>query len=279
LRFVLEAKNPYAVVMVQVGENWKCPYCGHAQVLHRDRMDDQWHHQNVKGWKHFGIHPIVSISAIVCANSECRELTLNAILGRSNPNRDDAVEGPYKTWTLLPPSSARPQPDYIPKAIRDDYYEACAICELSPEASATVIRRCLQGMIRDFCGISKKRLADEINELRDQVHSGKAPPSVQPDTLAAIEQVREIGSIGAHMEADTNVIVDVDPEEAQILIDLVELLFEDWYIARNDRTKHLAKILSVAEQKKQKQEPAQKLDEEMPELSGPNVQVTRETKD
>jgi hypothetical protein len=68
-----------------------------------------------------------------------------------------------------------------------------------------------------------------------------------------------------------------DPEEAQILIDLVELLFEDWYIARNDRTKHLAKILSVAEQKKQKQEPAQKLDEEMPELSGPNVQVTRET--
>jgi hypothetical protein len=120
---------------------------------------------------------------------------------------------------------------------------------------------------------------DEINELRDQVHSGKAPPSVQPDTLAAIEQVREIGSIGAHMEADTNVIVDVDPEEAQILIDLAELLFEDWYIARNDRTKHLAKILSVAEQKKQKQEPAQKLDEEMPELSGPNVQVTRETKD
>jgi hypothetical protein len=109
-------------------------------------MDNQWHHQSVKGWKHFGIHPIVSISAIVCANSECRELTLNAILGRSNPSRDDAVEGPYKTWTLLPPSSARPQPDYIPKAIRDDYYEACAICELSPKASATVIRRCLQGV-------------------------------------------------------------------------------------------------------------------------------------
>jgi hypothetical protein len=74
-------------------------------------------------------------------------------------------------------------------------------------------------------------------------------------------------------------IVDVDPEEAQILIDLVELLFEDWYVARNDRTKHLAKIRSIAEEKKQKQEPAQKLDEEMPEFSGPNVQVTSETKD
>ena len=265
--------------MVQVGENWKCPYCGHAQVLHGDRVDDQWHHQDIKGWKHAGIHPIVGISAIVCANSECRELTLNAMLGSSNPSRDDVVEGPYKTWTLLPPSSARPQPDYIPKAIRDDYYEACTICELSPKASATVIRRCLQGMIRDFCGISKNRLVDEINELRDQVHSGKAPPGVQPDTLAAIDQVREIGNIGAHMEADTNVIVDVDPEEAQILIDLVELLFEDWYVARNDRTKHLAKIRSIAEEKKQKQEPAQKLDDEMPEFSGPNVEVTSETKD
>jgi len=73
-------------------------------------------------------------------------------------------------------------------------------------------------------------------------------------------------------------IVDVDPEEAQILIDLVELLFEDWYVARNDRTKHLAKIRSIAEEKKQKQEPAQKLDDEMPEFSGPNVEVTSETK-
>jgi hypothetical protein len=134
-------------------------------------------------------------------------------------------------------------------------------------------------MIRDFCGISKKRLVDELNELRDQVHSGKGPPSVQPDTLAAIEQVREIGNIGTHMEVDTNVIVDVDPEEAQIMIDLVELLFEDWYVARNDRMKHLAKIRSIAEEKKQKQEPSQKLDEEVPELPEPNVQVTRETKD
>jgi hypothetical protein len=133
-------------------------------------------------------------------------------------------------------------------------------------------------MIRDFCGISKERLVDEINELRDQVRSGKAPPGVQPDTLVAIDQVREMGNIGAHMEADINVITDVDPEEAQILIDLVELLFEDWYVARNDRTKRLAKIRSIAEEKKQRQEPAQKLNEEMPESSRPNVQVTRETK-
>ena len=96
--------------------------------------------------------------------------------------------------------------------------------------------------------------------------------------MQPIDQVREMGNIGAHMEADISVITDVDPEEAQILIDLVELLFEDWYVARNDRTERLAKIRSIAEEKKQRPEPAQKLNEEMPEPSRLNIQLTRETK-
>jgi hypothetical protein len=32
-----------------------------------------------------------------------------------------------------------------------------------------------------------------------------------PDTVATIDHVRQIGNIGAHMEANINVIVDVDP--------------------------------------------------------------------
>jgi hypothetical protein len=36
------------------------------------------------------------------------------------------------------------------------------------------------------------------------------------------------------MEADINVIVDVDPEEATLLISLIETLLTDWYIARHN---------------------------------------------
>lgn len=149
----------------------------------------------------------------------------------------------------VPPSSAKPQPDYIPQPIRDDYNEACAIRDLSPKASATIIRRCLQGMIRDFCGIAKKRLVDEIDELRARVHDGRAPHGVQADTVEAIDQVRGIGNIGAHMEADINVIVDVDPDEAQILVELVELLFAEWYVARETRTQRLAKLKLIVDEK------------------------------
>jgi hypothetical protein len=38
----------------------------------------------------------------------------------------------------------------------------------------------------------------------------------------ATEAVRKLGNIGAHMEKDINVTVDVDPNEASLLTGLVE---------------------------------------------------------
>ncbi|MEI8253036.1 MAG: hypothetical protein WCG25_04765 [bacterium] len=48
------------------------------------------------------------------------------------------------SWQLLPVSEAKVLPDYIPDPIKQDYYEACRIRDLSPKASATLSRRCLQ---------------------------------------------------------------------------------------------------------------------------------------
>jgi len=105
-------------------------------------------------------------------------------------------------------------------------------------------------MIRDFCGIRKKRLIDEINQLKADVEGGKAPAGVQPDAVEAIDHVRGIGNIGAHMEADINVLVDVDPGEAQALIELVELLFSEWYVARQARVDRLKRLKAIATDKK-----------------------------
>jgi len=149
----------------------------------------------------------------------------------------------------MPASQAKPQHACVPEPLRADYQEACAIRDLSPKASATIIRRCLQGMIRDFCGIKKDRLIDEIRELRKRVEAGDAPRGVQHDTIDAIDHVRGIGNIGAHMEKDINTIVDVDPDEAQRLIELTELLFEEWYEARSKREQSLIKIGAIAAEK------------------------------
>lgn len=105
-------------------------------------------------------------------------------------------------------------------------------------------------MIRDFCGIQKKTLYEEITALKAAADNGTAPVGVSPDSIEAIDAVRTVGNIGAHMEADINVIVGVDADEAQILIDLIESLIEDWYIARKKREDRFAATKAIAEEKK-----------------------------
>jgi hypothetical protein len=106
-------------------------------------------------------------------------------------------------------------------------------------------------MIRDFSGISKKTLDAEIRALRSAIDDGTAPRYVSEESVAAIDSVRTVGNIGAHMEADVNHIVPVDADEAQLLIELVEDLLEDWYVERNRRQTRLKNIAAVAEEKKQ----------------------------
>ncbi len=124
--------------------------------------------------------------------------------------------------------------------LRDDYQEACLIKYKSPKASATLCRRCLQGIIRDFWGIKKSRLIDEIAALEEKVDAR---------TWQAIDSVRHVGNIGAHMEKDVDLIIDVDPEEAALLIWLIETLFEEWYVERHEKELKMQKIIQVAQEK------------------------------
>lgn len=72
----------------------------------------------------------------------------------------------------------------------------------SPKASATLSRRCIQGMIRDRWEVKESTLFHEIDAIKDKI---------DPRTWAAINSVRQIGNIGAHMEKDIDLIVEIDP--------------------------------------------------------------------
>lgn len=133
-------------------------------------------------------------------------------------------------------------PDYIPAAIRSDYEEASQILDLSPKAAATLLRRCLQGMIRDFWGVSKERLIDEVMELKSLV------PTIQ---WKAIDGLRQLGNIGAHMEKDVNLIIDIEKESAQKLLKLIELLMVQWYINRSNQETLYNEIAQTAATKRE----------------------------
>jgi hypothetical protein len=180
---------------------------------------------------------------IHCPNPECGKNQIKAALYRTKIMNgiEIVIDGePLKDWNLQPSSSAIPQPEYIHEAIRQDYEEACSIIDLSPKASATLARRCLQGMIRDYWGITKSRLVDEINALNGLVDK---------DTWSAIDAIRKIGNIGAHMEKDVSIIIDIDPPEAQLLIQLIEDLFQTWYVTRHEREERSKQIQALAQSK------------------------------
>ncbi|WP_325437229.1 DUF4145 domain-containing protein [Pseudomonas nitroreducens] len=219
--------------------SWCCPFCNHNATIAEanysaSRFD--FNDNNKYGYQ------AVKIWSITCPNPECAEYQLSASLhDRATVQGSLKVLPEKKSWKLIPSSFAKNLPNYVPRAIVEDYNEACAIRELSPKASATLSRRCIQGMIRDFFAVKKGRLIDEIDAIKEKV---------DPATWAAIDAVRQIGNIGAHMEKDINVIVDVDPEEAQLLISLIETLISDWYVVKHEREERLKSLVAIAAEKK-----------------------------
>jgi hypothetical protein len=219
--------------------HWTCPFCGRDTTITDNDVSDNSHIFSIKN--SLGPRKLNS-TFIVCPNPSCKKYTLDIRLHRSEYRGTSwiAIEK-LQEWMLIPASDAKVFPAYVPAAIRADYEEACAIKRLSPKASATLSRRCLQGMIRDFWGISKSRLIDEIESIKDKI---------DPLTWQAIDAVRRVGNIGAHMEKDINVILDVDPDEAAQLIGLIEVLLKDWYINRFERQERLKSIAELAQTKK-----------------------------
>jgi hypothetical protein len=228
--------------------SWRCPFCDRHVTVTSENVAEAtlaFEHGNTYGPQ------VVYTKAIVCPNPTCREYTLEAgvveglrsgIYIIRKPNAT-----PHKSWRLVPAANVRMFPDYVRAPILEDYREACLIRSASPKASATLARRCLQGMIRDFWNVRKDTLAKEIEAIRGQV---------DPLTWDAIDSVRRIGNIGAHMEKDINLVIDVDPGEAQLLIELIETLIHDWYVVRHERQERLAKIVATADAKKLAKVPA-----------------------
>ena len=232
--------------------SWTCPYCSQNATITDSNYSAELHFFNEGNRdKDLGI----ATTVVVCPNKKCKEYTIHAQLYKARYDRSIDLDmhlfgEPLLELMLKPQSNAKPFPSYIPAVIRNDYKEACLIEDLSPKASATLSRRCLQGIIRDFWGIAKNTLGEEIKALKGKMES---------DTWDEIDAVRSIGNIGAHMEKDINLIIDVEPKEASLLVGLIEILFRDWYIFRYERQQHLKAIVKASEDKKKvksKKEPS-----------------------
>lgn len=210
-----------------------CPHCNTSAVVDENCFEKgKTSLQLVNGeWI-----KVIYYQHVICPNPDCNMSSLWLTV------MDETFDLKRNLFSkrILPPFASKPVPPCIPEQIAQDYREACEICESSPKASATLIRRCLQGMIRDYWNVNKRNLKDAIDEIHDKIDA---------ETWDAIESIRKIGNIGAHMEKDINLIIDVEPEETKLLIELVETLFDEWYVTREKRRERNNKIKEAAKQK------------------------------
>ena len=213
--------------------SWTCPFCHTKAVLRDDDMNGATASRETRK---YGMVQVTTIFR-ECPNLECNEVEIVDGV-KSVARTPGQAKLADRTLPVRPESRTKPWPSYIPAPLLADYAEACQIELLSPKASAALARRCLQGMIRDFWGITQPRLADEIDALQAKVD---AP------TWEAIDSLRKSGNVGAHMEQDTGLIGDVDPDEGRVLIQLIETLFTDWYVGRHDRAQRMQKIKATAD--------------------------------
>lgn len=245
---------------MDVGVNWVCPYCERAVTITGDRHYTSSILSDIESADGtLGLRADFKI----CPNEACKRTSVEVFLGRwSTVPAGPVGPGGHATryekqfvevlgrWRLKPWGRARAFPDYVPAAIRSDYAEAHSIVDLSPKAAATLSRRAVQGILRDFWKVAPGHLVDEIKAVEALVGHG-----VDPETFKSLHAVRELGNIGAHPERDINLIVDVEPGEAQLLLEVVETLIDDTYIARKKRVDRMDAVEKLRAEKSAARKP------------------------
>jgi len=157
---------------------------------------------------------------------ECKNLIVLMRYGEYKWVEDEGeVINIQKEEILYPRSVARSIDDTIPNQYRKAFNEANSVLAFSPKASAALSRRLLQTLLREEYKIKPGSLDTEITDfiqLKD----------IPIEISGAIDAIRNIGNFAAHPLKFTNTgeIVDVEPGEAEWLLEVLEALFDFTFI-------------------------------------------------
>lgn len=127
---------------------------------------------------------------------------------------------------IWPDGGSRRVPSEVESAapgVASDFREACAVIYKSKKASAALSRRCLQAVLGDRAGVKKGSLASQLDEVITAL-----PPSL----ASTVDAVRQVGNFAAHPVKSTNTgeIAEVEEGEAEWLLDVLEELFEFYFV-------------------------------------------------
>ena len=229
------------------GFNWTCPTCArHTTITSPNVKAKSMGLITNASPDDAGVH--VRAVLIDCPNQDCQAQSFKiqvrrAVRDRHHsdiPDLDSTRSVGVGEFTFLP-TSAQPLSRWAPSQVSEDYNEAYLIRALSPKASATLARRALQGMIRDFFQLPKlPTLHLELKAIEEKC---------EPEIFSAMMAMKSVGNIGAHPGREASLMVDVERGEPEALLDLIHLLDQEWYITRAEKAKRVERMRSIGASK------------------------------
>lgn len=204
----------------------KCPHCDVA--FHED--EETWEGQLVTTEKKGG--GLWACGMITCP--ECVGVIL--YLG----TQMSYVES-FQDWYMIYPSSPSPKVSGdVPEPFRVDYIEAHLVLPISAKASAALSRRILQSVLKNQ-GYEQGNLYAQIKGALAEKHPDKVLPSGLRDL---IEAVRRFGNFSAHPITDVTglQLIDVEPREAEWCLEIIDALFDHYYVRPAMNTKRLSDL-------------------------------------
>ncbi len=202
----------------------KCPHClenFNATEAHNSLFDGE-RNDNKKFY----------IKSTTCSGESCGKriifLCTTMYSEQNRPRTPLAISNPPTTITrmIYPKTAKRPEVNLndVPEEYLNDYHEACNIIGESPKASAALSRRLLQALLRNEAKVKRGNLSDEIGLVID---SSDLPTRIS----SMLDGVREVGNFAAHptKSQNTGEIVDVEPGEAELNLEVNEALFDHYF--------------------------------------------------
>ena len=127
----------------------------------------------------------------------------------------------------------------VPQRFKDDFGDAHAVLKLSPKAAAGLARRILEAIFREQ-GYAQDRLVDQINAVLGESDQTRTLPT---ELNRIVDAVRKFGNFSAHEKMNAKeMVIDVEPGEAEWCLEIVEQLFDHYYVKPAENSRKLADL-------------------------------------
>lgn len=211
----------------------RCPHCGVAYSAKKDSMEfweDDCHE--------IGDY-VVQVNCVFCPQCHQPILTKKdgAIIEFNGYNGPGYAFKPEEELLYPKFPQVNEIDECVPEDLRKLYKESAEVLSVSPRSSAILSRYLLQKILHNELKIEKRNLEEEIKELENK----KDIPS---NFITLLQVLRKIANFGAHPKKSTNSgeIMDIEPGEAEVMLEIIEQLFDYVFIKPKKQAEFLKHI-------------------------------------